>query len=117
MSVPDWHLPLAQSARVHGASLATPTFQRGPNALPPREEARLPYEKILYSYYDWYSEYTIKRDAPKELKINQKCNISLSQGEDYVLGSKMYEEAAFNFVKPLKNVTEEEWKLINKTVF
>ncbi|KIH63528.1 hypothetical protein ANCDUO_06174 [Ancylostoma duodenale] len=76
----------------------------------------LEYVKIFYTYYDWFSEYKMKRDAPKELKINKKCpNASLEEGERYVLGSKMYEEADFNFVKPLINVTNGEWKLINGT--
>ncbi|KAL6727506.1 hypothetical protein Aduo_009376 [Ancylostoma duodenale] len=75
----------------------------------------LKYEKILYSYYEWFSELTIIRGAPTTLKINKRCNITLDKGVDYVLGSKMYEEPKFNFVKPLINVTESEWRLINKT--
>ncbi|EYC05329.1 hypothetical protein Y032_0082g1523 [Ancylostoma ceylanicum] len=35
MSLPDCHLPLAQSVRIHEASLATPIFRRDPNATPP----------------------------------------------------------------------------------
>ncbi|EYC27403.1 hypothetical protein Y032_0009g704 [Ancylostoma ceylanicum] len=99
-------------------------------------EFEVKYEKLFQWWHYWVAEATIISDAPKTLKINQKCGIRLERGQQYVLGEsscKLYDikqkvvEKIFkkhllgctsfsncHFVRPYKRLTRRERELIQK---
>ncbi|EPB75716.1 hypothetical protein ANCCEY_05208 [Ancylostoma ceylanicum] len=68
------------------------------------------YEFEWWHY--WVAEATIISDAPKTLKINQKCGIRLERGQQYVLGCTSFSNC--HFVRPYKRLTRRERELIQK---
>ncbi|EYC27401.1 hypothetical protein Y032_0009g704 [Ancylostoma ceylanicum] len=75
-------------------------------------EFEVKYEKLFQWWHYWVAEATIISDAPKTLKINQKCGIRLERGQQYVLGCTSFSNC--HFVRPYKRLTRRERELIQK---
>ncbi|EYC27419.1 hypothetical protein Y032_0009g716 [Ancylostoma ceylanicum] len=75
-------------------------------------EFQVKYEKLFQWWHYWVAEATIISDAPKTLKINQKCDVQLERGQQYVLGCASFSNC--HFVRPYKSLTQHELELIEK---